>query len=96
MILIKFGNCQILEIDEAQKKLKKWLTNILILRYLNFIKPFILYTDTSKRGVNAILAQYDTKAKVNYVIEYFSHSLEQVQENWSATDLKCLVIIEVV
>jgi len=52
-----------------------------ILRYSDFIKLFILYTDTSKKGVGAILAQYDLKVKADYVVEYFSHNLGQVQEN---------------
>ncbi len=36
------------------------------------------------------------KVKADYVVKYFSRSLEQAQENWSATDLECLAIIEVV
>ena len=75
MISIKFGNCWTSEMDEAWKKLKKWLTEILILRHPDFIKPFILYTDTSKKDVGAILAQHDVEAKVDYVVEYFSRSL---------------------
>ena len=67
-----------------------------ILRHPDFTKPFILYTDASKKDVDAILAQHDLEAKANYVVEYFSRSLGQAQENWSATDLKCLAIVEVV
>ena len=67
--------------DEAWKELKKWLTEASILRHPDFTKPFILYTDASKKGVGAILAQHDEKAKADYVVEYFSHSLGQVQEN---------------
>ena len=82
--------------DEAWRELKKWLTEALILRYLDFTKPFILYTDTSKMGVGAVLVQYDEEAKADYVVEYFSQSLGQAQENWLATDLECLVIVEAV
>jgi len=28
--------------------------------------------NASKKGVDAILAQYDVEAKVDYVVEYFS------------------------
>ncbi len=82
--------------DKAWKELKKWLTEAPILRHPNFAKPFILYTDASKKGVEAILAQHDDEAKADYVVEYFSRSLTQVQENWSATDLECLAIVKAV
>ena len=52
--------------------------------------------NASKKGVGAILAQHDEEAKADYVVEYFSRSLRQAQENWSATDLECLAIVEVV
>jgi len=42
--------------DEAWKELKKRLIEAPILRHLDFAKPFILYTDVSKKGVEAILA----------------------------------------
>jgi len=58
--------------DKAWKELKKRLTEVLILKHSDFTKPFILYTDASKKGVGAILAQHDDEAKVDYVIEYFS------------------------
>ena len=71
----KFGNCWIPEMDNAWKVLKKHLTEAPILRHPDFTKPFILYTDASKKGVGAILAQHDKKAKADYMIEYFSRSL---------------------
>ena len=61
--------------DGAWKELKKQLIEAPILRHLDFTKPFILYTDVSKKGVGAILAQYDAEAKADYVVEYFSRSL---------------------
>ena len=42
--------------NEAWKELKKQLTEAFILRHLDFTKPFILYTDASKKSVGAILA----------------------------------------
>ena len=78
MISSKFGNCWTSKIDEAWKELKKWLTKALILRHPDFTKPFILYMNASKKGVDAILAQYDVEAKVDYVVEYFSWNLGQV------------------
>ena len=84
------------ERDGAWKELKQQLTEAPILRHPDFTKPFLLYTDVSKKGVGAILAQHDDKAKADYVIEYFSRSLGQAQENWATTDLECLAIVEVV
>ncbi len=92
----KFGNCWTPEMDKTWKELKKRLTEAPILRHPDFTKPFILYTDASKKGVGAILAQHDDKAKADYVVEYFSQSLGQAQENWVTTDLECLAIVEAV
>src|SRR6266498_4314180 len=96
MTSIKFRNCWTPKIDEAWKELKKRLIEAPILRHLDFTKPFILYTDASKKGVGAILAQHDDEAKADYVIEYFNRSLRQAQENWATTDLECLAIVEAV
>ncbi len=58
--------------NKAWKELKKRLTEAPILRHSDFTKPFILYTDASKKDVGAILAQHDDEAKADYVVEYFS------------------------
>ena len=62
--------------DKAWKELKKWLTKTPILRYLDFTKPFILYINISKKEVGTIIIQYDSEAKADYVVEYFSWSLK--------------------
>ncbi len=77
MTFIKFRNYWTPEMNEAWKELKKQLTEAPILRHPDFTKSFILYTDTSKKGVDAILVQYDAEAKVDYIVEYFSRSLGQ-------------------
>jgi len=82
--------------DKAWKELKKRLTEAPILRHPDFTKPFILYTNASKKGIGVILAQHNEEAKADYVVEYFSRSLGQAQENWSATNLECLAIVEAV
>ncbi len=75
MTSIKFRNCWTSEMDEMWRELKKWLIEMPILRHPDFTKPFILYTDASKKDVGAILAQHDTEAKADYIVEYFSWSL---------------------
>jgi len=57
--------------------LKKRLTEVPIFRHLDFTKPFILYTDASKKGVGVILAQHDDEAKTDYIVKYFSRNLGQ-------------------
>ena len=72
MTFIKFRNYWTPEMNEAWKELKKQLTEAPILRHPDFTKSFILYTDTSKKGVDAILTQHDVEVKADYVVEYFS------------------------
>jgi len=72
------------------------LTEAFILKHPDFTKPFILYTNASKKGVGVILAQYNLEVKADYIVKYFNRSLEQAQENWSAMDLECLAIVEAV
>ena len=78
---VKFENYQTSEMNEAQRKLKKCLTEAFIFRYPDFTKLFILYIDASKKDVDTILAQHDSEAKTDYVVKYFSQSLGQTQEN---------------
>ena len=54
----------------AFERLKERLIKALILQYPDFNSPFFLYTDTSKTGLGAVLAQ--KKDKREYVIAYAS------------------------
>ncbi len=63
--------------DKAWKELKKQLIETPVLKHPDFTKPFILYIDASKKGIGAILAQHNSKAKADYIVKYFSCSLEQ-------------------
>jgi transposase InsO family protein len=56
-------------------------------------KPCILYTDASKIGIGATLAQKDDD-NTEHVIAYFSRRLNQHQENYSASELECLAVVE--
>jgi transposase InsO family protein len=58
-------------------------------------KPCILYTDASKIGIGATLAQKDDNG-VEHVIEYFSKRLQPSQENYTASELECLAIVEAI
>ncbi len=52
----------------AWKELKYQLTQIPVLRYLDFNKPFILYTDASKKGIEAVLYQKNENVGADYVV----------------------------
>ena len=43
--------------ENAFKNLKELITTTPILAHPDFNKPFILYTDVTKEGIEAILAQ---------------------------------------
>jgi transposase InsO family protein len=58
-------------------------------------KPCLLYTDASKIGIGATLAQKDEN-EVEHVIEYFSRSLLPHQENYSASELECFAVVEAI
>ena len=46
----------------------------LIVAYLNFKKPFILYTDTSEKGIGVVLYQKNDQGK-KHIIAYVSRAL---------------------
>ncbi len=48
-----------------------------VLRYSDFSKPFILYTDTSKESIRVVLCQKDEDVEANYVIQYYSQTLAE-------------------
>ncbi|CAG8531260.1 5774_t:CDS:2 [Gigaspora rosea] len=75
------------EQEEAFKKLKTHLITAPVLRYLDYSKTFYLYTDTSRVGLRAILAQKDEDKK-EYAIAYASKSLTQAERNYAATKLE--------
>src|SRR5581483_1613593 len=80
--------------DRQQKSfdiLKDKLTRAPIVRYPDFEKPFFLYTDASKSGLGAVLAQKDDKEE--YVIAYASRTLSPAEGNYGITELECLAII---
>ena len=76
----------------AFEKLKGCLTSSPILAYLNFEKPFIVYTDASTIAVGAILSQKDNEERER-VIAYASRSLNKHERNYGITELECLAVI---
>jgi hypothetical protein len=60
-------------------------------RYPDFDRPFLLYTDASTTGVGAVLAQKEEKDE--YVIAYASRTLSPAEKNYAVTELECLAVI---
>ena len=58
--------------QEAFSRLKELLTSPPVLAYPDFLKPFVLHTDASGRGLGAAQEQADGK---NHPIAYASRTL---------------------
>ena len=77
--------------QHAFDRLKERLIKSPILQYPDFEIPFTLYTDASKNGLGAVLAQ--KKSGKEFVIAYASCSTNKAEENYPITDLECLAIV---
>jgi len=77
--------------QEAFEELKKAITTAPVVRYPDFEKPFLLYTDASLTGLGAVLAQKEGKEE--YVIAYASRTLSAAERNYGITELECLAIV---
>src|SRR5436190_14867991 len=76
----------------AFDRLKEMLTKAPVLRYPDFEKAFIIYTDASGIGLGAVLSQIQENRKEG-VIAYASRSLNQAERNYPITDQECLAVI---
>ncbi|CAF4860464.1 unnamed protein product, partial [Rotaria socialis] len=76
---------------DAFNKLKKILTNDLILRIPDQNLSFKIQTDASKIGIGAVLVQ--THPHGDLPVAYLSKKFTQTQMNWPATEQECYAII---
>src|SRR6266540_177358 len=74
------------------EKLKKILTEVSVLLFPNFDKPFVLCTDASLKSLGVVLKQEDENKNLRPVA-YANRSLTLTEKNYHTTDLKCLAII---
>lgn len=73
---------------DALEKLKKLLSCAPVLRYPDYEKPFVLYTDASGKGIAGALHQeHDGK---QHPIVFISRALSPAEKNYSATEMECL------
>ena len=79
---------------ESFNKLKDALTSAPILAYPNYVKPFILETDASLKGLGAVLTQEDDEGNFR-VISYASRMLKPYEcsmRNYSSAKLELLAL----
>ncbi|CAF2136424.1 unnamed protein product [Rotaria magnacalcarata] len=76
---------------DAFNKLKKILTDDLILRIPDKNLPFKIQTDASKIGIGAVLMQVHSNGDLP--IAYLSKKFTTTQMNWPATEQECYAII---
>ncbi|CAM2708521.1 unnamed protein product [Rotaria socialis] len=76
---------------DAFNKLKRILTNDLVLRIPDQNLPFKIQTDASKIGVGAVLVQ--THPNGDLPVAYLSKKFTTTQMNWPATEQECYAII---
>jgi hypothetical protein len=59
-----------------------------VLAYLDFLKPFEIYTDASSTKLGAMITQDDRP------IAFFSRKLSKTQQKYSVTEIELLAIVE--
>ena len=75
----------------AFQEIKRCLSETPVLACPNFEIPFVLQTDASNTGLDAVLTQnVDGKG---YVISYASRTLSEAESKYSTTEKECLAIV---
>ena len=81
------ANCEV-----AFETLKTRLVTAPLLCYPDFDKDFVLETDASKQGLEAILSQNQVDHKL-HPVAYASHSISSTEANYAITDLETLAVV---
>ena len=76
---------------EAFRRLKDMLCSAPVLSTPDFTKPFVLWTDSSDRGVGAVLG-HPTEDGMDQPVAYFSKKLLAREEKYSTVEKECLAI----
>lgn len=76
--------------EKSFQCLKNEATNFPILRYPDFEKLFVVYTDASENGLGAVLGQYDESGE--WVISYASRVLTEAERRYHINDKEILAV----
>jgi hypothetical protein len=76
----------------AFETLKQKLTQVPVLAYPTFDKPFTLETDASILGLGAVLAQEQEDRRL-HPVAYASRALSPPERNYSITELETLAVV---
>src|SRR6266498_2112059 len=79
------------EQQQAFERLKQIISSVPVLVHLDFNRSFILYTDASKEGLEAILAQEGQDKRI-HPVTFISYKNNRHERNYSITDLKGLAV----
>lgn len=80
--------------QRAFNSLKLALTTKPLLRFPDFNKDFVLYTDASDVGVGAVLEQPQEDPQQPSVIAYWSRVLDVAERNYTTTEKECLAFVD--
>ena len=83
-----------IDCQQAFQKLKDSLTSAPVLSTLDYSKDFVLQTDSSDRGIGAVLSQQDEHGS-DKPIAYFSKKLPDREIHYSTVEKECLAIVSV-
>ena len=78
--------------NQSFKNLKAALMTAPVLRYPDFSKPFILFTNASLSELGVVLSQNNEEG-INQPIAYFSRTLKKHKRNYTVTEKKCLAVL---
>jgi hypothetical protein len=74
--------------QQAFDNIKAAIAKETVLAYLDFLKPFEIYTDASSMQLGAVLTQD------NRPIAFFSRKLSKTQQKYSITEIELLAVVE--
>ena len=86
--IIHFNNQQ----RKAFNNLKEIVSNVDHLTHPDLAKPFHVFTDASKYGLGAMLAQYDDNGIIRPV-SYCSKIFDSTQQNWHVSEQEIYAVI---
>ena len=78
--------------NQSFKNLKAALMTTPVLRYLDFSKPFILFTNASLSALGVVLLQNNEEG-IDRPIANFSRTLNKHKRNYTVTEKECLAVL---